>query len=318
MQSVCRRGVSSVFRLLALMVACGSWAADAGRALGSDTAKHALLLPGSHTLQLGMMLPHQPALPPDSLHLVAVKADPADRIYFQRCAGCHGGMREGGTGKPLTLAITRKHGFAYLRNIIHNGTPNGMPDWGVSGELAAHEVETMARYLLKAPVAPPKLTSLSEIRASWKTHIPNTRRPFRQMSSLDLDGQISVRINDDGRLALVKEAGDETVLGIKSAQAVVRAQLSVSNRYLYTMDCDARITLFDLWMKEPAPVAEITTGVEGRSMAPSAIQGTEQLSLLVGVNWPPQYVVLDGRTLEPHILHKFQDFGDVRVGCITE
>lgn len=147
---------------------------------------------------------------------------------------------------------------------------------------------------------------------------PISRRPFKQMNSLDLDGRMSVRIINGGRLALVKESGEETLLGIKPARAVMRAQLSGSNRYLYTVDCQAKTTLFDLWMKKQVPVAEIKTGWEGRSIAPSAIDGTEQLSLLVAANWPPQYVVLDGRIPEPHILHKFQDFGDVRVGCIGD
>ena len=32
------------------------------------------------------------------------------QIYFERCAGCHGVLRWGATGKPLTTDITRKAG----------------------------------------------------------------------------------------------------------------------------------------------------------------------------------------------------------------
>ena len=34
----------------------------------------------------------------------------ANRIYFERCAGCHGVLRKGATGKPLTTDITRELG----------------------------------------------------------------------------------------------------------------------------------------------------------------------------------------------------------------
>ena len=38
----------------------------------------------------------------------------AKKIYFERCAGCHGVLRKGATGKPLTVDITRKLGTKYL------------------------------------------------------------------------------------------------------------------------------------------------------------------------------------------------------------
>ena len=31
-------------------------------------------------------------------------------IYFQRCAGCHGVLRKGATGKPLTVDLTARRG----------------------------------------------------------------------------------------------------------------------------------------------------------------------------------------------------------------
>ena len=35
----------------------------------------------------------------------------ANQIYFERCAGCHGVLRKGATGKALTTDITREKGF---------------------------------------------------------------------------------------------------------------------------------------------------------------------------------------------------------------
>ncbi|KAB2896592.1 MAG: cytochrome c, partial [Dokdonella sp.] len=54
----------------------------------------------------------------------------ATEIYFQRCAGCHGVLRKGATGKPLTPDITRAKGTDYLKALITYGSPAGMPNWG--------------------------------------------------------------------------------------------------------------------------------------------------------------------------------------------
>ncbi len=58
--------------------------------------------------------------------------DSSKEIYFQRCAGCHGVLRKGATGKPLTPDITTSRGQAYLEALITYGSPAGMPNWGTS------------------------------------------------------------------------------------------------------------------------------------------------------------------------------------------
>ncbi len=292
------------------LVPCISWAQ------GADTERHALLLLDRDKAKPNVFVRRQPASPMENLQLVKVKVDRTNRIYFQRCAGCHGPEREGMTGKPLTTAITRKRGFKYLRDIIHYGSlTKGMPNWGTSGELSANEVASMARYLLKAPARPPKLANMSEVRASWTVLVPDAERPTKQRNRLDLDKELLVKILDRGRIELVDATSNKTVSVIKSDHRAIRARLSASNRFLYTLDCAAKVRLFDLWMETPKPVAEVTVGSEGRSIEPSGEKGSRELLLLAGSNWPPQYVVLDGRTLEPTIVHQFQDFGDVHVGC---
>ncbi|MBN8260926.1 MAG: cytochrome c, partial [Xanthomonadales bacterium] len=49
------------------------------------------------------------------------------QIFFERCAGCHGVLRKGATGKPLTPDITRAKGTDYLKALINFGSPAGMP-----------------------------------------------------------------------------------------------------------------------------------------------------------------------------------------------
>ncbi len=53
----------------------------------------------------------------------------AAQIYFDRCAGCHGMLRGGATGPPLKPEIMRQRGMDYIKWIVYNGTPGGMPDW---------------------------------------------------------------------------------------------------------------------------------------------------------------------------------------------
>ncbi|TXG94281.1 MAG: cytochrome c, partial [Rhodocyclaceae bacterium] len=62
------------------------------------------------------------------------------KIYFERCAGCHGVLRKGATGKPLTTDITIERGSEYLRTFINYGSAGGMPNWGTSGTLSEKEV----------------------------------------------------------------------------------------------------------------------------------------------------------------------------------
>ena len=50
-----------------------------------------------------------PKAPP----MTQAEFDSARKIYFERCAGCHGVLRKGATGKPLTPDITRATGPQY-------------------------------------------------------------------------------------------------------------------------------------------------------------------------------------------------------------
>ena len=71
----------------------------------------------------------------------------AKEIFFQRCAGCHGVLRKGATGKPLTTDMTRALGTDYLKAMITYGSPAGMPNWGTSGDFTEAKIDLMARYL---------------------------------------------------------------------------------------------------------------------------------------------------------------------------
>ena len=68
-----------------------------------------------------MVESRNPKAPP----MTQAEFDVARRIYFERCAGCHGVLRKGATGKPLTPDITIGKGTDYLKVFIAYGSPGG-------------------------------------------------------------------------------------------------------------------------------------------------------------------------------------------------
>ena len=222
----------------------------------------------------------------------------ANDIYFKRCAGCHGTLRKGATGKPLTPDITRELGLDYLKAFISYGSPAGMPNWGTSGELSEADVDLMARYLLNDPATPPEW-GMPRMRETWKVHVPVEDRPTKQMNDLDIDGLFSVTLRDVGQVALIDGSTYEIVDVLDTGYAVHISRLSASGRYLYTIGRDAKVNLIDLWMDPPQTVAEIKIGIEARSVETSKMKGWEDKYAIAGAYWPPQYVIMDGATLEP-------------------
>ncbi len=222
----------------------------------------------------------------------------AKQIYFERCAGCHGVLRKGATGKPLTPDITLARGTEYLKVFINFGTPGGMPNWGTSGILSEAEVDLMARYLQHEPPTPPEF-GLAEMKATWKVLVPPEKRPKKKMNKLDLENIFSVTLRDDGKIALIDGKTKKIISTIETGYAVHISRMSASGRYLFVIGRDAKIDLIDLWMEKPAVVAEIKVGMEARSVETSKYKGYEDKYAIAGTYWPPQFVIMDGNTLEP-------------------
>jgi nitrite reductase (NO-forming)/hydroxylamine reductase len=219
-------------------------------------------------------------------------------IYFQRCAGCHGVLRKGATGKPLTTDKTIVSGTEYLKVFIKYGSPGGMPNWGTSGELTDAEVDLMARYIQQEPPTPPEW-GMKEMLASMKMLIPPSKRPTKKLNDLDLGNLFSVTLRDAGEIALIDGKTKKIVTIIKTGYAVHISRMSQSGRYLYVIGRDARINLIDLWMETPLSVAEIKVGLEARSVETSKFKGYEDKYAIAGTYWPPQFVIMEGDTLKP-------------------
>ncbi|HFQ14460.1 MAG TPA: c-type cytochrome [Gammaproteobacteria bacterium] len=222
----------------------------------------------------------------------------AKQIFFERCAGCHGVLRKGATGKPLTPDLTLKKGLDYLKAFITYGSPAGMPNWGTSGELTDKEIDIMARYLQHEPPVPPEF-GMKEMEATWKVVVPVNKRPKKQMNHYNLKNVFSVTLRDAGQVALIDGDSKKIINIIKTGYAVHISRLSTSGRYLYVIGRDAKINLIDLWMKKPDTVAEIKIGLEARSVETSKYKGYEDKFAIAGSYWPPQFVIMDGDTLKP-------------------
>jgi len=220
------------------------------------------------------------------------------QLFFERCAGCHGVLRKGATGKPLTPDITLEAGTDTLVSIITYGTPAGMPNFGDSGEISKEDIDILARYLQHDPPVPPEF-SLADIKATWKVLVPPDKRPRKPEHHLNLENMFAVTLRDVGQVALIDGDTKEIVDVINTGYAVHISRLSSSGRYLFTVGRDARVNLIDLWMEKPATVAEIRVGLEARSVETSKYKGWEDKYAIAGSYWPPQYVIMKGDTLEP-------------------
>ena len=222
----------------------------------------------------------------------------ATQLYFERCAGCHGVLRKGATGKALTPDITKEKGTEYLKALITYGSPAGMPNWGTSGEMTEAEIDIMARFLQQEPPAPPEY-GMPEMMASWEVMVAPEDRPTEPQHDRNIDNFFSVTLRDAGQVAIIDGDTKEIVSIVPTGYAVHISRPSASGRYMLTIGRDAKVDMIDMWMDPPAIVAEIKIGLEARSVETSKYKGYEDKYAIAGAYWPPQYVVMDGDTLEP-------------------
>ncbi len=244
-----------------------------------------------------------------AIQLTADEKAAAKKIYFERCAGCHGVLRKGATGKNLEphwskkLADgstqeggTLKLGQKRLESILKNGTEGGMVNF--DDILTPEEITLMAKYIQTTPDVPPEY-SFKETLESWKVMVPVDQRPKKQMNKINLNNVFSVTLRDTGEVALIDGDTKEIRSIVKTGYAVHISRLSASGRYVYVIGRDGRLSLIDLWMEKPAVVAEVKIGFDARSVDTSKFKGFEDKYAIAGSYWPPQYVIMDGDTLKP-------------------
>ncbi len=229
--------------------------------------------------------------------LTAEQFAEATRIYFQRCAGCHGTLRMGATGPNLTPERLLGEGYnkTILVSFIAGGTSAGMPAF--EGVLTAYEIDITARFLLLPPPDPPPWT-FTDIQGTWNEIVKVADRVTAPSSSAYLN-YIGVILRDAGQVAIVDGTTYELVKLVDTGYAVHILRTSSDGRYFYSVGRDGRITMIDLWPAEPTTVATVQGCLDARSVDASKFTGYEGKFAIEGCYWPPQYVVMDGQTLEP-------------------
>jgi len=249
---------------------------------------------GSSLANVEMYQSTDPNAPP----MTKAEFDQGRQIYFDRCAGCHGVLRKGATGKALLPKDMQKLGTDNLKVFVGYGTPGGMPGFGTSNELTEKEVELMARYIQQTPPTPPEW-GMKEMMASWKVLVPVDKRPTKKMNAINIDNVFSVTLRDSGEVALIDGDTKKIVSVLKTGFAVHISRISKSGRYLYTTGRDGLINLIDLWMETPQTVATLRTGSDARSIDTSKFKGYDDKIAIAGSYWPPAYVLMEGDTLKP-------------------
>jgi nitrite reductase (NO-forming)/hydroxylamine reductase len=133
--------------------------------------------------------------------------------------------------------------------------------------------------------------------------VPVEDRPTEQLSDLNIQNFFAVTLRDAGQVALIDGDTKEIAAIIDTGYAVHISRTSSTGRYIYTIGRDGKIDLIDLFFETPTKVAEVKIGLEARSVESSKFPGYEDQIAIAGAYWPPQFVMMDGLTLEPqHIV----------------
>ena len=124
-----------------------------------------MVLAGAFNVAFAQQAPVPPTPTPT---LTAEEKASGKKVYFERCAGCHGVLRKGATGKNLEPHWTKKLpdgttqeggmlklGTARLEKIIALGTEGGMVNY--DDILTKEEINVMARYIQHVPDVPPEI-----------------------------------------------------------------------------------------------------------------------------------------------------------------
>lgn len=220
----------------------------------------------------------------------------ASSLYFDRCAGCHGVDRQGSAGNPLSDWQMRNRGDTHIREILHYGTPWGMPNWGTEDKLSSEEMSLLSRFLQRPAPKPPAFTQ-DDIKASWDLRVPVTKRPkTRQYPLAAEDLFVSIQ-HDTGRLLLINGINKQVLTDIDVGVAPHDIDVSLDGRYLFLIRRDGHVLLIDLFMKQPEVVAQVRVGLEARSVAVN--QTKRPTRVITGSYWPGHYSILNALTLEP-------------------
>lgn len=246
------------------------------------------------------------------LPLNEAEFEKATEMYFQRCAGCHGVLRKGATGKSLEplpnvakkAKGTLKLGTKRLARIIKLGTEGGMNNF--DDIYNDEEIDLLARFIQMEPPIPPEM-SLALMKERHKVYIAPADYPTKPLHGRNWKNFFVVIERDAGQVAIIDGDKHEIVDHIDTGYAVHVIKTTehhsnetpvngVAGRFWYTQGRDGKMTKIDLWQKPGSMlVAETQMAYDARDVA---ISGDGKY-VIGGGYWPPHFVILDAITMEP-------------------
>ena len=222
----------------------------------------------------------------------AFAAEPADKLYAQHCAACHGADRLGAIGPALLPEnlerLRRPHA---IQTITDGRIATQMPAFGQ--KLSKEDIQSLAEFIYSAPATVPKW-GLPEINASRIVSYP----------AGSLQDQPVFKA-DPLNLFVVVETGDHhaTILDGDKFEPIHRFQtrfalhggpkFSPDGRFVYFASRDGWISKFDIYNLKTT--AEIRAGINTRNLA---ISGDGRY-VMVGNYLPHTLVILDAADLKP-------------------
>ncbi|QGX98354.1 c-type cytochrome [Roseovarius faecimaris] len=237
------------------------------------------------------------------------------QVYFERCAGCHGVLRKGATGKNLlpewkktaadgtvTEGGTLKLGQERLEKIISWGTEGGMNNF--SDVMTEEQIRDMATYIMMEPPKPPEM-SLEQMMETRKVYVEPEDYPTEPLHGRNWENFFVVIERDVGKVAVVDGDTKEVLAHIPTGYAVHVLKASEHHkleepenpgRFWYTMGRDGKMTKIDLWQNpENMLVAEVKIAYDARDVAVSG----DGKYVIGGGYWPPHFAIVDAVTMEP-------------------
>ena len=226
----------------------------------------------------------------------------AKTIYFQRCAGCHGTLRKGATGKSLEPENTMKLGQERLEKIISFGTEGGMNNF--DDIMPAEDIKLMATYVQMEPPIPPEM-DIALMKERRQVFVEPKDYPTKPLHGRNWENFFLVIERDVGKIAVIDGDTKEVVAHVPTGYAVhvLKAaehhnKLHSENpgRFWYTMGRDGKLTKIDLWqMPDKMKVAEVQIAYDARDVAVSG----DGKYVVGGGYWPPHFVIVDAVSMEP-------------------
>ena len=230
--------------------------------------------------------------------------DKAKSMYFQRCAGCHGVLRKGATGKNLEPESMLKKGTKRLSKIIELGTEGGMNNF--DDIFTKQEIDLLAKYIQLEPPIPPEMP-LKLMKERHKVYIEPKDYPTKPLHGRNWKNFFVVIERDAGTVAIVDGDTKEVIDHVDTGYAVHVIKGSEhhktqhdhkydTGRFWYTQGRDGKMTKIDLWQKPGSMlVAETQMAYDARDVAVSG----DGKYVIGGGYWPPHFAILDAETMEP-------------------